>query len=245
MTVRFSVDHWAAWAPGLADQASWGAWLRQPTAVTQADLPPLTEMPAMMRRRVERLGRVALQAAYWGQGDAPACPVVFSSRRGEVSRSVSLLRQLGTSEPLSPATFSMSVHNAIGALFSIASNQFGPYTAVAAGEETVEAAFTEALGQLADGEPSVLLVHYDEPLPDPLQAFEDWITFPRAMAFRLRRATAQGFTLLPGAAQPDDDGAEATALPPDLAVLNFLTTSEASSHHHRVGARRWTWNRHG
>src|SRR5206468_1426631 len=137
--------------------------------LTYCDEPALDEMPAMIRRRVERLGRVALQAVYRVQGDTPPCPVVLASRRGDVRRSVQLLSQLAAGETLSPAAFSMSVHNAIGALYSIATKQIGPYTAIAAGEETVEAAFIEALGQLADGEAAVLIVHYDEPLPPPYE----------------------------------------------------------------------------
>jgi hypothetical protein len=244
MTVRFSIERWAAWAPGLNDHAAWFAWLRQPGPISPGEDPLLLEMPAMIRRRMERLGRVALQAAYWGQGDCTPCPLVFASRRGDIQRSVQMLRQLAVGETLSPAAFSTSVHNAIGALYSIANAYTGPYTAVAAGEETVEAAFVEALGQLADGEPSVLVVYYDEPLPPPYDVFEDGIEFTRAMAYRIRLSESGGFSLESGPAVSGEATDTAARLPADLAVLDFLAFGAEHQHAHTVGARRWVWSRH-
>ncbi len=202
-------------------------------------------MTAMIRRRVERLGRVALQATYWGQGDGAQCPIVFASRRGDISRSLQLLHQLATGEPLSPAAFSTSVHNAIGALYSIATAHTGPYTAISAGEETVEAAFVEALGQLIDGEPEVLLVYYDEPMPAPYDIFQDGPEFARAMAYRIRLVEVGGCSLQSG---PALDGMEcqedAMALPSDIAALKFLVSDAVGQYVHTVGARRWVWRRH-
>ena len=245
MTVQFSVEAWAAWAPGLGDQAAWRAWLCQPHTISLQEEPALLEMPAMIRRRVERLGRVALQATYWGQGDKDPCPIVFASRRGDISRSLQLLHKLAVGEPLSPAAFSTSVHNAIGALYSIATAHTGPYTAIAAGEETVEAAFVEALGQLVDGEREVLLVYYDEPMPVPYNIFQNGSEFARAMACRLRLVDVGGFSLQSGPAHGRAAGKErAMVLPPDLAALQFLVASTESRHVHTVGSRCWVWSRH-
>lgn len=245
MIVQFFVERWAAWAPGLCDQTAWRAWLRQPHTILFQDEPALLEMPAMIRRRVERLGRVALQATYWGQGEAPPCPIVFASRRGDISRSLQLLHQLAIGEPLSPAAFSMSVHNAIGALYSIATAHTGQYTAVAAGEETIEAAFVEAIGQLVDGESEVLLVYYDEPMPAPYDVFHDRPEFARAMAYRIRLVESGGCSLQAGPTVDRlGDRDEPTALPSDLAALKFLVSDGDSQYVHAVGARRWVWSRH-
>jgi hypothetical protein len=202
-------------------------------------------MPAMIRRRVDRLGRVALQAAYWGQGDSAPCPVVFASRRGDIGRCLQMLRQMADGEPPSPAAFSTSVHNAIGALYSIANAYTGPYTAIAAGEETVEAAFTEALAQLADGEPAVLIVYYDEPLPPPYDVFEEGVEFARAMAFRIRLANDGGYSLQSGPATQELPAVLPQGLTTDLAVLDLLVSGAPRSYVHTVGARRWAWVNHG
>lgn len=246
MTVQFAVERWAAWAPGLIDQAAWRAWLCQPKAISLQDEPPLSEMPAMIRRRMERLGRVALQAAYWGQVDSDQCPIVFASRRGNISRSLQLLHQLATGEAVSPAAFSMSVHNAIGALYSIATVYTGAYTAIAAGEETIEAAFVEAIGQLVDGESEVLVVYYDEPMPVPYDVFNDSLEFVRSTAYRIRLTEVGGFSLQAGPAFGGEKcDAGTAALPPDVAVLKFLDSATESRYFHTVGSRRWEWSRHG
>ncbi|WP_308447380.1 beta-ketoacyl synthase chain length factor [Parachitinimonas caeni] len=243
MTLRFAISNWAAWAPGLTDQAAWQHWLRHPSQPeAEAGQPTLSEMPAMMRRRVERLGRIALQASYWGLAEQPSCPVVFASRFGDISRSVDLLQQLAQGETLSPTAFSMSVHNAIGALFSIARADPTSYTAIAAGEETVEAAFTEAIGQLADGAEAVLVVYYDEPLPAPHQHFLPNLpdNFPRAWACRLEHAASGGISL---ECAPHTDATPPASRTADIEILHFLL-SESTAHLHIAGKRQWRWQKH-
>lgn len=196
----------------------------------------------MMRRRVERLGRMGLQAAYWGLEDTANCPIVFASRHGDVSRSITLLRQLAQGEALSPTAFSMSVHNALGALFSIARNDTTAYTAVAAGEETAEAAFCEALGLLADGENTVLVVYYDEPLSEPFNAFSTPSEFPHAWSCRLRRAQTGGYSLHTAVTGEHVDEMP-KQWPADLLALRFLLSNE-TAYTHTLGSRTWHWQRH-
>lgn len=243
----FSVQRWAAWAPGLAHPADWEAWLAKPHPLPAEGTPALTEMPSMMRRRVDRLGRIALQAAYGAHADAPDAPVIFASRYGDLGRSVELLTQLARSEPLSPTSFSLSVHNAIGALYSIARGDTASYGAIAAGEETVEAAFTEACGLLADGVPRVMVVVYDEPVPSPWERFSQDVAFPHAWACLLTAGTEGNTVRLGRAAGPSPDMAalepEPAGLPADLRILRFLV-SGASRWEHAVGARHWRWERH-
>ncbi len=243
MIVEFAIDRWSAWAPGLTDTTAWQSWFAQPHPLPTEGTPALTEVPAMMRRRVERLGRIALQAAYGCQADAAETPVVFASRYGDLTRSVELLTQLAKSEPLSPASFSLSVHNAIGALYSIIRGHTGAYSAVASGPETVEAAVVEACGLLADGAESVLVVAYDEPVPSPWQHFAESADFPRAFACRLRAASRVSRFTLSCQVGSDDGQPRTNALPPDLAVLRFLV-SGAEQFEHPVGHRRWRWQRH-
>ena len=167
MKQPFRVDRWAAWASGLETRQAWRDWFAAPAPIPVEGQPPLAEVPAMMRRRIDPLGRAALQVAWWAQGDAAGTmPVVFASRWGEIARSLTLLQQLATEEPLSPTHFSLSVHNASGALYSMARQDRQNYLAVAGGEHSAEAAFCEAIGLLANGHPEVLVVHVDAPLPD-------------------------------------------------------------------------------
>jgi hypothetical protein len=240
----FTVQRWAAWAPGLADRAAWETWFAKPRPLPAEGTPALSEMPAMMRRRVDRLGRIALQASYQAHAEAPDAPVLFASRYGDLGRSLELLTQLARSEPLSPTSFSLSVHNAIGALYSIARGDTSSYSAIAAGEETVEAAFTEACGLLADGVPRVLVVVYDEPLPAPWEHFSESVVFPHAWACLLGADTGEGAIRLGCHAGASDAApAEADGLSVDLRALRFLV-SGTRQWEHPVGARRWRWERH-
>lgn len=206
----------------------------------------------MMRRRLSGLGRIALHAAYEAMGDAPPMPSIFASRHGECARSVELLAELSKGEPLSPTSFSVSVHNAIGALFSIARKDVGNYTAVAQGEETVEAAFCEAMGLLADGAPGVLVVVYDQPLPSAYAAFESADAVPHAWAVTLMRTGDEGagFTLMPESLESHSPTPKSAALPRSLEILRFLVaasksnSSAASELRFTDATRAWRWSSH-
>lgn len=124
--IEFSIVDWAAWAPGLSERSQWLGWADAPYPPQGEDTPALAEIPAMQRRRIERLGRMAIQAACWcedGQGADSQVPLVFASRHGDVARSMDLLGALASDQPLSPTGFGLSVHNAIAALYSIARGQ--------------------------------------------------------------------------------------------------------------------------
>lgn len=112
----------------------------------------------MQRRRIERIGRMAMQAAYWCSSTTAGVPLVFASRHGDVQRSYELLRQLASEEPMSPTQFGLSAHNAIAALYSIVHGERGSYLALAAGRATAEAALVEVAGLLAEGADEVQLV---------------------------------------------------------------------------------------
>jgi len=244
MDCRFSINAWAAWAPGLTDQAAWLDWFAAPCVVLGDEMPALTEMPAMMRRRVERLGRAALQVAYRAMQGAAPCPMVFASRFGDLQRSVALMKQLALEGAVSPAAFSMSVHNAFAALFSIARQDRSNYAAISAGAETAECAFIEAMGLLDEGAHEVLVVCYDEPLPEPLQHFEHGMSFPRAFACRIARDDANGIVVTTrhaDTATPKAIDAPVT-MPSDLTLLRFLV-SVAPTYLRGVDDRVWHWAR--
>src|SRR6218665_170689 len=191
---EFIILEWSAYADGLIDRAAWHRWaegfapLPRPTVAT---VPALAEMPAMMRRRVDRLGRLACQVAYWCQPAAQA-PMVFASRYGDAERSLSLMGDLVRGQPLSPTGFGLSVHNAISALYSIARGHTSNTVVVAAGRASAAAALTEAAALLADGAIEVLVVCYDAPLPGSYAAFEDQPSCEYAWAWRVTKPGRPG-----------------------------------------------------
>lgn len=217
--LRFDITRQAAWAPGLTSPEAWQAWARSPTAVPPRgdEAPPLTEVPAMTRRRIERLGRLAFQVAAWCQGEDRHMPAVFSSRHGDVQRSVDLLGALARGEALSPTSFGLSVHNGVAGQYSIARKDVGNSLAIAAGQTSAEAAFVEAAGLLADGAPEVLVVVYDVAVPTLYAPYADEPDADFAWAVRLVRGTRVELERTPPA--PSRTG---SALPHALEVARFL-----------------------
>jgi len=241
MSLRFNLLDWQAFAPGLHDKAAWQAWAGQPVAPRGNEVPALAEMPAMQRRRVEQLGRMALQVGYWcQQGEDAGLPLVFASRHGDLLRTYEMLRALARDEALSPTNFGLSTHNAIAAQYGIARKHTGQCQVVSAGAMTAEAGFVEAIGLLAEGADEVLVVVYDCALPGAYQEFADEPDADFAWAVRL--GPGASFSLEPAAGvgvPAGDDG-----LPQTLRVLRFLIGSAPALD---VGDAlgRWRWQRHG
>ena len=241
-TVRFSILQWAAWAPGLEGPEAWYRWARDETRISGEGEPRVTAMSPMLRRRAGRLGRMALETAYAPTGAQEMIPTVFCSRHGDVGRTCEMLMALARNEELSPTAFSMSVHNAIGGLFSIATSSNVPFTAIAGGVASVAGGIIEACGQLAAGEPEVLLVVYDEPLPLVYQPYRDETEFAYAWAWRLASAAGESFSLT-WEAKGDETTACFPTEPLALEVLRLFLSGTPQGVIGR-GRQIWRWERH-
>ena len=244
--VEFTVIEWACWAPGLTTREAWLAWAGAPVLPRGEESPALAEVPALQRRRIDRLGRMAVQAACWcDEAAAAGAPLVFASRHGDVQRSLELLLQQARGESMSPTAFGLSVHNAIAALYTIIRGERGNYLALAAGRATAESALMEAAGLLADGAPEVRVVLYEAPLPADYGPFVDEPEAAYAWCWRLRAAAPEGARLslewLPGAHA--DAVLPAATLPAGLAPMQFLL-SGAQQHEQDGEGVRWRWRRH-
>lgn len=238
MRVEFSVSQWAAWAPGLTAPEAWKAWAQAcPACPRGAEVPPLSEVPAMARRRVERLGRPAYQVAQWCLGEQKGIPLVFASRHGDAGRGAELLHALARQEPLSPTSFALSVHNAVGAQFSIIRGDATNVSAVANGLFTVEAGVVEAIALLAEAS-EVLLVVYDAGPPGLYEAFWDEPGADFAWAWKLTRGRT--FALETDERAPTGD----EPLPHGLSVLRFFL-GQARELVRADSVSGWRWSRHG
>ena len=241
-TVSFSIASEAAWAPGVETRDAWLAWASNPFPIVGDGEPKVQAMAPMLRRRAGALGKMALEVSYQCIGERTDVPTLFCSRHGEVSRSVQMLIDLAQAVPLSPTSFGLSVHNAIGGLFSIARNARADNIGLAGGADTVEHGVIEACGLLADGAPAVLLVVYDYPLPQIYAAFRDEPEQPYAWAW-LMQAPSNDSLSLSWSAEDESDAAESASLPAGLAVLRFQLLRQQELQRH-CGRRRWTWARH-
>ena len=236
---RFHVLDWAAQAEGRVQRAEWQAWAG--AAVPDSAPPPARPgLPMMLRRRLTPLGQAAIASAYQAGADA-GMHYVFASRHGEFRRSLRLLETLAQGEGLSPADFSLSVHNALAGLLSIATGARAGHTAIAAGADSFAAGLLEATALLA-AQPAarVLLVYFDEDLPPP---FAGLVPEPPAgaLALAVLLGTAGGEPVaFSTAAEPAATARPTTAQAEDF--LHFLASGQQAGS--AAGGRmRLEWRR--
>jgi beta-ketoacyl synthase-like protein len=264
-SVRFSIAHWSAWAPGLDSPSAWLAWAQpQREAPSKANSAPspgggaaasvssgskafegggtakIREFPPLLARRASRSGRAGLRAALdCMQGRNEPLATVFASRHGEVHRSIELLEALARGEPVSPMAFSLSVHNAPAGLFSIGREDRSASTSVAAGCESLPMAVLEACGVLAEGAPRVLVVAHDEPVPALFQPYLDESAPHAGAAFLLEREGSESFSLDYSSPELPLNDTEGHL----LGLLRFLLDERMTETRINHSNRSWRWRR--
>ena len=248
--IHLALTDFAAVTPGVVSPDGWKSWAA--TGVKPAEeAVPACPVPAMMKRRMTPLGRLALTAL------ADVKPrqeeaVVFASSWGDNGRTHALLADMtADATGVSPAGFSSSVHNGVAAVAAIWLKNHHVASAVSGGDLTTEAGLSECVLALADSADSVILVRYEEPLP------ADWNTpcrriatpaVPYAWAARFVRpdaAPAGTLTveLTQLARKPDDarcDTAVTGACPADIA---FLLGEKSGREHTDASGRGWRWTK--
>ncbi|ARS51847.1 beta-ketoacyl synthase chain length factor [Kushneria konosiri] len=186
-------------APPLLYLHRWRAWLPErdgqdmPACVITDEKPAAASVPALLRRRLTPLGRaVCTLLGDMGTHERTSMPVLHASRHGDGHRPLDMLDTLFEGEPLSPARFGLSVHNAVLGVYSIAFGNYASMAALAAAGEEFEALLSEARGYLAEGHDSVMLVLTDSPVPDRYRIQTQAPQSPSAMLMELSLSPAAG-----------------------------------------------------
>lgn len=152
-------------------------------------------IPSQYRRRLPAFARDAARCALPVLRVDPTAPVVFSSVNGDLPSAATLLSDLARKELLSPALFSMSVHNAPAGVLGLCLSEHGDHTAIAGASATLPAALLECYARLLEDDvDSVVLIHADDRMP-PIYAQFDEDTPGAFLTLRLRRATAVDATV--------------------------------------------------
>ena len=168
---EFSISRWAAWTPGVHDLQGWREWIKGKRMSGFDKQPDVSFLPPLLRRRLDHVGRMALHVIWRCAEDHENLLLVYASRHGTLSRTVELLNDLARDEPLSPSTFSLSVHNSVAGLFSIFRSDTSPAIALAAGAMTLPAALLEGIGILGESGRPVLVVYADDLPPHEYQRY--------------------------------------------------------------------------
>lgn len=200
--------------------------------------PTLSFIPAMSRRRLSPLARIALQLTHNITSEDVPSRMVFASRHGEIVSTTAMLRDLAQEVALSPAAFSHSVHNAIPGLWSIFQQQHGECSSIAAGLDTLPMSLLEAQSFLQSNNDSpVFVLLADEVLP---LCFDSGLTeTPALYALGLLLRTGSANVRLSAAVNPDVQQSAPAAI-----AWQAWWSSETTEPFWQLGERHcWRWDK--
>jgi hypothetical protein len=151
-----------------------GVCINENGSVTSNIAPDVSFLPAMFRRRLSFHARLVFEALNKLSDPSWPChlPIVFSSRHGELELSLNLIADEQSKSPLSPTSFSLSVHNSLTGLVGLHYKNTAPTNAIAAGKESLHMGLLEASALLLE-HPLILHIHLETKLPEIYLKFSD------------------------------------------------------------------------
>lgn len=164
----FYILNFSAFSPGLHTQDDWRRWADNALAMgtDTGEVPDISFVPAMLRRRLSQNIKMALYVAHHASAEQKqGTKAVFASRFGEWQQTAKLLTNYFNEDMISPIGFGLSVHNAASGLNSLINENKSACVAVAAGDGTFSAALIEAVCSIS-GDERMLLVYSDEATPE-------------------------------------------------------------------------------
>jgi hypothetical protein len=238
---EFVIRNWSAWAPGVNCREDWQKWHDHQAFVHEEKAAIPAQVPKILQRRLSPLARAVFNAADSCIDSDKSLPIIFSSAHGEVNKSLEMLKSMQKGEDVSPTAFSLSVHNAISGLFSMAYGNHQEITVIAPGQDSIAPAFIEALGLLQEGHADeVLLVLYDEPLSDFYPSLPFALNAPAVCALALKVSlTGSGLALqFNRSSARRGDGEHALQI---FSFIKFLVADEKTL---VLGNHRHSWEWH-
>ena len=178
------LDNTVAWSPRLPSMQLWNSWaegvgeldpFEQNPELLQT--PSVSFLPMSLRKKLSAVAKLGLflMNETLDKEQAASLPIVMSSRHGESQTTVDILESIAKNEPMSPMSFSRSVHNSTVGMFSIANNNQSRNVAISGMEFSFGMGMIEAVTQLyADQDlEKILYVYVDEAVPVPFKPFID------------------------------------------------------------------------
>ena len=156
-------------------------------SLVDQELSAIEHIPAMQRRRLSRLAKLALNSAMQTLDTHNVDYIVWVSQYGDEAKTLNILEDVLSEQTPSPTQFSTSVHNAISGLYSILCRDVTPATSLAGAwnDGLIEAyAWLKTRPEARQ----VLLVYYDEALPDIYIEHQPFAAFAMAAMISLAPA---------------------------------------------------------
>ena len=197
-------------------------------------------IPPMMRRRMSIQSKLAVQTALTLLEANDIQFLVFASRHGELHRTVALVKSILEGEDASPMAFSQSVHNTAAGLTTIAAKAPLPLSSIASGVDTFHNALIEAYLYLSQHpEHKVMVIDFDQPLPELYKEYETQVYSDYALGLVLSQGTEYSLSR-----ETSDIELQEVALPQGLLFLQHYLKKQ--SNWTIPGKRQtWLWNKHG
>ena len=156
-------------------------------SLVDQELSAIEHIPAMQRRRLSRLAKLAMNSAMQTLATRKVDYIVWVSQYGDEAKTLNILADVLREQTPSPTQFSTSVHNAISGLYSILCQDATPATSLAGSwnDGLIEAyAWLKTRPEARQ----VLLVYYDEALPDIYIEHQPFAAFAMAAVISLAPA---------------------------------------------------------
>ena len=168
--------------------------------------PGAERIPPMQRRRMSRLTKMALTVALDVTVDAPVDYSIFCSQHGEIVRTREILTSISDGVEISPTAFAQSVHNTSSGLYTIIAKSNHASTSIASGANSFAHAWLEAQAYLVGNpEHRVLLVDFDEVIPEEYRSYSQQIDCDHALAMLLTVARKGGIEMRRSSDASDQD----------------------------------------
>lgn len=152
--------------------------------------PALEHIPAMQRRRLSSIAKLALNSAIECLNQNSVDCIVWVSQYGDEHKTYKILEDVLQDLTPSPTQFSTSVHNAIAGLYSILCQDATPSTSLCASwSEAVVEAYAYLKIKCPHGR--AMVVYYDEALPEVYLEHQEFQGFALAMIFDLNTFNIQ------------------------------------------------------
>jgi hypothetical protein len=189
--LTFAIKRWSAWLPDQPIDNSKLAWPNGRNLALELTTPDLSFLPLMQRRRLTPLARAAVAVAWdcWQSGDQ--IPTIFCSTHGETTSCFNILSVLADNQDVSPTQFTLSVHSGVAAVFSILTNNQAATIAMAPSTNNHTNALLEAYALICDQSTDILVVFYDQPIPEIFRATTNSPSTLSAFAMRLGKPKSQ------------------------------------------------------
>ncbi|PMM67019.1 3-oxoacyl-ACP synthase [Vibrio lentus] len=238
--MSFNIEKWSANSAGLNSDAEWQTWSKN-LDWPQDGSTEFKAIPPMMRRRMSLQSKLAVQTALTLLKDTSIDYLVFASRHGELHRTATLIQSILEGDDASPMAFSQSVHNTAAGLTTIAAKAPIPLTSIAAGQDTFHNALIEAYLYLHQY-PShrVLVIDFDQPLPELYQEFETQSYADYALGLVLTAGNEYSISRAVSVSRTVTSESSLAELPQGLQTLqNILQNTQ----HWTIAGKHqaWTW----